>query len=134
MLFSSIVFLFYFLPVVLLLYFVLPKKARNPVLLIASFVFYSWGEPVYVFLMLFSALFNYAMAIDIRREQLHGKSGRGTLVFTIVMNLFILGFFKYYGFLMDTLSALLGVEIHYTALGSADRHILLYLSGPFLHL
>lgn len=116
MLFSSIVFLFYFLPVVLLLYFVLPKKARNPVLLIASFIFYSWGEPVYVFLMLFSALFNYAMAIDIRREQLHGKSGRGTLVFTIVMNLFILGFFKYYGFLMDTLSALLGVEIHYTAL------------------
>lgn len=116
MLFSSIVFLFYFLPVVLLLYFVLPKKARNVVLLLASFIFYSWGEPIYVFLMLFSAIFNYAMAIDIRREQLRGRSGRFTLAFTVIMNLFILGFFKYYGFLMDTLSGLLQTEIHYTAL------------------
>ncbi len=116
MLFSSIVFLFYFLPVVLLLYFVLPKKAKNMVLLLASFIFYSWGEPVYVFLMAYSALFNYAMAIDIRREQIRGKSGRTSLIFTVVMNLFILGFFKYYGFLMDTISGLTGLEIHYTAL------------------
>lgn len=116
MLFSSIVFLFYFLPVVLLLYFVVPKKAKNVVLLLASFLFYSWGEPVYFFLMAYSALFNYAMAIDIRRAQRRGGSGKGDLIFTVVMNLFILGFFKYYGFLMDTISALTGLEIHYTAL------------------
>lgn len=116
MLFSSIVFLFYFLPVVLLLYFVVPKKAKNMVLLLASFLFYSWGEPVYFFLMAYSALFNYAMAIDIRRAQRRGGSGKGDLIFTVVMNLFILGFFKYYGFLMDTISALTGLEIHYTAL------------------
>ena len=62
MLFSSIVFIFYFLPIVLAAYYLLPKKCRNGVLLIASIFFYSWGEPVYVFLMIFSAVFNYIMS------------------------------------------------------------------------
>lgn len=118
MLFSSILFLFYFLPLVLFFYFILPKKCRNAVLLIASIIFYSWGEPVYVFLMIFSAIFNYFMAIDIGRD-LHQNRQRGayrTLVFTVVVNLFILGFFKYYGFLMDTLSGILHMEITYRAL------------------
>lgn len=116
MLFSSILFLFYFLPVVLLLYFILPKKCRNMILLLASFLFYSWGEPVYVFLMLFSAVFNYFMAIDIRKEQLRGGSGKRNLAFAVIINLFILGFFKYFGFLMDIIGQITGSEIHYTAL------------------
>lgn len=116
MLFSSIVFLFYFLPIVLLAYFVVPKKAKNVVLLIASIFFYSWGEPVYVFLMIFSAIFNYFMAIDIGRAKVHQSSGKSTLVFTVVVNLFILSFFKYYGFLMDTVNGILGTDIKYTAL------------------
>lgn len=116
MLFSSIVFLFYFLPVVLLLYFTVPGKGKNIVLLIASIFFYSWGEPVYVFLMIFSAIFNYFMAIDIGREQKRGESGKKTLIFTVVVNLFILSFFKYYGFLMDTVNDILGTHIAYTAL------------------
>ena len=116
MLFSSIVFLFYFLPIVLLAYFVVPKKAKNIVLLIASIFFYSWGEPVYVFLMIFSAIFNYFMAIDIGRAKVHQSSGKSTLIFTVVVNLFILSFFKYYGFLMDTVNGILGTDIKYTAL------------------
>lgn len=116
MLFSSIVFLFYFLPIVLLAYFIVPKKAKNVVLLIASIFFYSWGEPVYVFLMIFSAIFNYFMAIDIGRAKVHQSSGKSTLVFTVVVNLFILSFFKYYGFLMDTVNGILGTDIKYTAL------------------
>ena len=114
MLFSSIFFIFYFLPVVLFLYYAVPKKAKNTVLLIASIIFYSWGEPVYVFLMIFSAIFNYFMAIDIAREKKHGK--KSTLIFTVVMNLLILGFFKYYGFLLDTVSSVFGVSINYTPL------------------
>ena len=59
MVFSSITFLFYFLPIVIAIYFIMPKKLKNIVLLIASFVFYSFGEPKYVFLMFFSILVTY---------------------------------------------------------------------------
>jgi alginate O-acetyltransferase complex protein AlgI len=119
MLFSSITFLYYFLPVVICLYFAIPKEKiqwRNVLLLIASLVFYSWGEPVYVFLMIYSIFFNYFMAFQIKREQRQGGTGRRNLVFTIIMNLCILGFFKYFGFFMDTLNSVLGTNIHYTAL------------------
>lgn len=116
MLFSSNFFLFTFLPGVLILYFLSPVRFRNFILFIASLFFYSWGEPVYVFLMLFSAAFNYAMALDINKEQKKGGSGKSTLVFTIIINLFILCFFKYYGFLMDTVNSLFHIDIKYTAL------------------
>ncbi len=116
MLFSSIFFLFTFLPIVLLIYFLVPVKAKNFVLFIASILFYSWGEPVYVFLMLFSAVFNYCMAIDIHNTQARGKSASSTLVYTVAINLFILCFFKYYGFLMDTINNLFHLELKYTAL------------------
>lgn len=53
MLFSSIVFLFTFLPIILILYYVLPKGMKNPVLLLGSLIFYAWGEPIYLFLMIF---------------------------------------------------------------------------------
>ncbi|SFE07495.1 alginate O-acetyltransferase complex protein AlgI [Peptostreptococcaceae bacterium pGA-8] len=116
MLFSSIYFIYYFLPILLALYFIAPDKYRNTVMLIFSLIFYSWGEPVYVFLMIFSAIFNYSMAIDIHRDSSTGRGGRGTFIFTVVVNLFILGFFKYYGFLMDTVNGILGTDIKYTAL------------------
>lgn len=118
MLFSSVTFVFYFLPAVLFLYYIMPKKGKNYILLIASIIFYSWGEPVYVILMIFSSVFNYFMALDMgvnfRREK-QGKA-RATLIFTVIVNLFILCFFKYYGFLMDTVNSLFGTDIHYTAL------------------
>lgn len=116
MLFSSVFFLFYFLPVVLLLYFIVPKKVKNYVLLVASIFFYSWGEPIYVFLMIFSAIFNYFMAIDIGRARAKKRSSKSTLIYTVIVNLFILSFFKYYGFLMDTINDVFGLEIKYTSL------------------
>ena len=66
--------------------------------------------------MIFSAIFNYFMAIDIGRAKVHQSSGKSTLIFTVVVNLFILSFFKYYGFLMDTVNGILGTDIKYTAL------------------
>ena len=61
MVFSSIVFIFIFLPAVMILYRILPEKLRNGLLLAASLIFYAWGEPVYVLLMMFSIVFNYFM-------------------------------------------------------------------------
>ena len=119
MLFSSIIFIFYFLPITMLLYYVIPKEkigARNIVLLAASLFFYSWGEPVYLFLMLYSAFFNYFMAIQINNEQRHGGSGKRNLVFAVIVNLLILGFFKYFGFLMEIVTSLTGFHIRYTTL------------------
>lgn len=119
MLFSSIFFIFYFLPVVLAVYFAIPKRfisARNIVLLVTSLIFYSWGEPVYVFLMIYSIVFNYYMAIHIKKEQEGGGTGRKSLAFSLVVNLFILGFFKYFGFLMDTINHIFNSNIKYTAL------------------
>ena len=72
MLFSSITFLFYFLPIVIAVYFIIPKKIlwlRNLALLAASLIFYSWGEPVYVFLMIYSACFNWFMAREIESRK-----------------------------------------------------------------
>ncbi len=74
MLFSSIVFLFTFLPAVVILYYLLPVRFRNVILLLASLVFYAWGEPVYLFLMLLSILFNYFSGLDIARN-LQDKRG-----------------------------------------------------------
>lgn len=114
MLFSSIFFLFTFLPILLVIYFAVPLKIKNYVLLTASLIFYSWGEPVYVFLMIFSIVFNWSMALDIEKEKYFGH--KTTLIFTIVVNVFILSFFKYYGFIIETINALLGTSISYTAL------------------
>lgn len=119
MLFSSITFLFYFLPLVIAVYFIVPKKyvtLRNVVLLLASLIFYSWGEPVYVFLMIYSACFNWFMAREIHRKQKAGKTGKLDMVFTIFIDLMILSFFKYFGFAMDNINSIFGLNIHYTAL------------------
>ena len=76
MVFSSLEFLFLYFAASIMLYFIVPLAFRNVVLLIVSLAFYGWGEPIYVILMLFSAVFNYLMAIDIRREQIHNKTGK----------------------------------------------------------
>lgn len=116
MLFSSIIFLFTFLPLVLILYYALPKSFRNPVLLIASLVFYAWGEPIYMILMLLSIGFNYVSGLDIARNLEDGQKAKRSLIFNIVVNIAILGFFKYEGFLLDSISAVLPVKISYQAL------------------
>lgn len=116
MLFSSIVFLFTFLPDVMILYYLLPVRFRNVILLLASLVFYAWGEPVYLFLMLLSILFNYFSGLDIARNLQDKRAAKRSLVFNLIINLAVLGFFKYEGFVLDTLNGILPVHISYHAL------------------
>lgn len=116
MLFSSIVFLFTFLPAVMILYYLLPVRFRNVILLLASLVFYAWGEPVYLFLMLLSILFNYFSGLDIARNLQDKRAAKWSLVFNLIINLAVLGFFKYEGFVLDTLNGILPVHISYHAL------------------
>lgn len=116
MLFSSIVFLFTFLPAVMILYYLLPVRFRNVILLLASLVFYAWGEPVYLFLMLLSILFNYFSGLDIARNLQDKRAAKRSLVFNLIINLAVLGFFKYEGFVLDTLNGILLVHISYHAL------------------
>ena len=69
MLFSSITFLLAFLPVTLVIYYLVPPKMKNIVMLIASLFFYAWGEPVYILLMILSILFNYFSGLDIAQKE-----------------------------------------------------------------
>ena len=117
MVFSSILFIFIFLPVLMVIYFFAPKgTGKNIVLFLGSIIFYAWGEPVYVVLMLFSAVFNYVMGLDIDMALKNKQRAKKKLIFTVVVNLFILCFFKYYGFLIDTFNGIFGTEITYTKL------------------
>ena len=118
MVFSCIYFLFCFLPIVLIVYFIVPKRWKNLVLLLFSLFFYAWGEPVYVILMLLSILFNYVMGLDIaQRNAAHRpKKAKASLIFTVVVNLFLLGFFKYAGFLIGTINDLFVVNLPYKEL------------------
>ena len=104
MVFSSLVFLFTFLPITLVVYYLAPWKIKNIVLLIASLVFYAWGEPVYIILMLLSITFNYFMGRDIDFNQDEPVKKKRSLILAIVVNIFILGFFKYYVFLVQSIN------------------------------
>ncbi|MCC2254342.1 MBOAT family protein [Ruminococcus sp. CLA-AA-H200] len=116
MLFSSITFLFLFLPVVLAVYYIVPFKAKNIVLLIASLFFYAWGEPVYVILMILSIMLNYFCGRDIKENEEDPRRAKLGVIFAVAANLFVLGFFKYYGFLIETLNAMLPIDIPYREL------------------
>ncbi len=106
MLFSSPVFLFGFLPVLLALYFLCPKPARNVLLLLASLWFYAWGEPALVVLMLISTGMNYAFGywVGNARDQ---KTAKGLVAVAVALNLSFLVYFKYAGFLIESLNTLL---------------------------
>ena len=103
MLFSSNVFLFAFLPAVLITYYLVPRRFRTPVLLIYSLFFYGWGEPVYLFLMIGDILLNYICGRWIEADRSKGQTGKRALVTGVVLNLLLLGFFKYAGFLFGDL-------------------------------
>ncbi len=108
MVFSSIIFLFYFLPIVLLLYFLAPSVLRNGVLLTFSLLFYAWGEPIYVFLMLFSIAMNYLFGLVIGRGPTSLRNI--ALLLGIAVNLLIIGYFKYAEFLAENVERLLGIS------------------------
>lgn len=98
MVFSSITFLFIFLPIVLIAYFVLPERFRNYVLLVASLFFYAWGEPVYVILMILSIAFNYVCGLELD-AQTDQKKKKIKLFIAVAGNLSVLALFKYCTFL-----------------------------------
>ena len=111
MVFSSMLFLWIFLPVVLLLNWIVPKKGKNIVLLIASIVFYAWGEPKYVFLMLFSIVMNYVLGLIMDKRE--GGARKIVLAVAVVANLLLLGYFKYYDFIAQSVNNLFfgGAEV-----------------------
>ena len=110
MLFSSIPFLYYFLPAVLLVYFLVPRVLKNTVLLIASLIFYGWGEPKYVFLMIGSILLFYGCGLAIGRAQKQSWKKFWLLV-SIVCSLTLLGIFKYADFFIGSFNAATGLSI-----------------------
>lgn len=113
MVFSSLLFLFRFLPIVLLLYFLLPKKFRNALLFFSSLIFYAWGEPVYVVIMLFSTLVDYTNGMLVHRCKQKGniKGARWAVASSMIINLAILAFFKYYDFIAANINAIFGVDL-----------------------
>ena len=113
MVFSSFVFLCAFLPIVLFLYYISPARIRNLVLLAASLIFYAWGEPVYVLIMLFSTVFDYTNGRLIEYFKKKGSRGKmkAALVGDICGNLGILGFFKYADFVIDNINSITGAGL-----------------------
>lgn len=118
MVFSSTVFLFIFLPIVLLLYFVplfvgnaaWENKRKNLVLCAASLIFYAWGEPIYVILMLLSITFNFYIGLDIGQNADNPKKKKAILAAAVIFDLLILGFFKYSNFVITNLNHLFSLD------------------------
>lgn len=110
MLFSSISFIYVFLPAVCFLYLITRKELHNPILLIASIIFYAWGEPRYLAIMIVTIMVNYLGALLIEKYPLKKKL---TLTLTIAANLGFLIYFKYFNFILGNINALLHTNIDF---------------------
>ncbi len=108
MIFSSPYFLFLYFPLVLLLYYITPLRGRNLVLLIVNLIFYGWGEPVYVLIMFLSIAIDYSHGRIVTTCKAKGndKGARMAVASSVVFNLLLLGFFKYWDFIVGSLSTL----------------------------
>lgn len=113
MVFSSLIFLFLFLPLTLGIYYVSNSKIKNLILLIASLIFYAWGEPVYVFLMLFSTVVDYIHGLKVEKFIELGKRKKALrfVVSSAIINLFVLCFFKYSDFLIENINNIFNLDI-----------------------
>ncbi len=112
MLFSSGIFLFWFLPITILIYYAVPSRVwKNFWLFGMSLFFYAWGEPLFVFVMLFSILFNYAMGYLVNRISGYKHLQKCTLVFMVFVNLSVFFVFKYLDFMIANMNAVFGTEI-----------------------
>ena len=110
MVFSSITFIFFFLPFFLILYYLVPFKLKNIILLIFSLIFYAWGEPVYIGLMIFSALVDYINGLLLNK--LESKTKRKiVLIESLMVNIGLLGVFKYSDFLIANINHLFNLNI-----------------------
>ncbi|MDP2813136.1 MAG: MBOAT family protein, partial [Erysipelotrichaceae bacterium] len=119
MVFSSLIFLFRFLPMALLLLFLTPKKYRNLLLFTLSLIFYAWGEVRYIFIMFISVVLDYFTSQGIKKYQHHPWIPKAMLMISIVGNLGMLFFFKYLGFVgslfsldLPTLTLPLGISFY----------------------
>lgn len=110
MLFSSIPFLFYFIPCVVILYFAVPKRLKNSVLLLSSLFFYGWGEPRYLVFMLISITQGYIFGILIEKYCGKGRS-KAFLIASVLFSLLLLGYCKYADFFIDNFNALTGMSV-----------------------
>ena len=108
MVFSSIVFLCLFLPVVLILHTVIPdRRVKNGLLIVASLLFYAYGEPLYVIIMVASSICNYLFALLLSK-----KKSKAILILAVIVNIGVLGVFKYSGFIVENINSLSGLSIH----------------------
>lgn len=117
MVFSSIPFLFFFLPLCLILYYAVPFSWKNGILLVFSLIFYAWGEPVYILLMLFATLVDYTNGLLM--ERFGNTKARRTffLCCSVIVNLSVLAFFKYADFLIVNMNAIFGTAVTPLGLG-----------------
>ena len=112
MAFNELHFVFLFFPAVLLLHKLIPGiMGKNIVLLVCSLIFFAWGTPEYVFLMILIILFNYFSGMQIAAQKVAGHDGKFALVTAVIANLALLGFFKYWGFVIENINALLRTNL-----------------------
>ena len=109
--FSSLPFLFGFLPITLAIYFAVPLRWRNLALLLTSLVFYGWGEPVYISIMVLSILIDYTHGLLVEKYRSRDKLARWFVAESVLLNLGLLGFFKYWDFFAANLSLIPGISI-----------------------
>ena len=106
MVFSSLIFLFYFLPISLILYFAVPRGWRNLILLLVSLAFYAWGEPIYIGLMLFSTIVDFTHGLLVEKYADQPKKAKRVVISSACINLGLLIFFKYSAFILTNLNAI----------------------------
>lgn len=111
MVFSSLTFLFAFLPIVFIVYYAVPKKAKNVVILVSGLLFYAWGEPIYVLAMILSTFIDYTAGRLIDRYDDKPRIRTVCLIVSLVMNIGLLGTFKYLGFLINSVNDWFGLSI-----------------------
>ena len=116
MLFSSLEFIFLFLPVCTAVYFLVPPRTKNAVLLAFSLIFYGFGEPVYVFLMIFTVAADYIFGVLVQKNAPYPKRAKAVLIISIIFNLGILAYFKYSALFAKALSTTLGISLPLGAL------------------
>ena len=110
MVFSSLTFLYIFLPIVLIIYYIVPKNCRNLFILLSGLFFYAWGEPIYVVIMIASTLIDYFAGLIIYKAGDRKLLRRLALIVSVVMNLSLLGFFKYSGFIVENINNIFGTS------------------------
>ncbi len=116
MVFSSLLFLFLFLPAVLAIYYVSPWRIKNLILFLSSLGFYAWGEPVYIVIMLLSTITDYGFGLLLSRPKLNSIQRKWIVVSSMIINLGLLSYFKYADFLIHNVNELLGTHIPLTDL------------------